>query len=265
MSQTPAAAPQVSGKMFLFEKPELINAQQHGNLGLAQSDKPFSFCAKVRAVPLTLNEFPLAMKRYPIIFSNAEEMMPLAVLGVVDDVNLFVNEDGGWEEKAYIPAYIRRYPFALATDSKDTDRMALVVDRASKWVKEGGEMPLFQNGQPTEAMTNAVEFCKQCEGERRATDQSLAKLKEFDLVQGQTAQYTPQGGEPRTFAQYFGVDERKLIELPADRFEALRQTGLLPFIYAHLMSFSNWRELMGRRSQRFGIAEDKLFDPLPLN
>lgn len=264
MSQTPAT-PQISGKMFLFERPELLNKEQHSGYGLARAEKPFAFCAKVRALPLTVTEFPYAMRHYPIVYTGKDNPLPLAVVGVIDDVNLFVNENGLWEEFIYIPSYIRRYPFAMAAEAGG-DRLALVIDAASTWVTPGGEVPLFKDGEPTQAMTDAVEFCKRCEGERRATEQLMARLKDFDLIQPQSAQYTQPGeAEGRVFAQYFGVDEQRLAALSPERFEELRQSGLLPYVYAQLMSFSNWRELMNRRARRFGLSEQDLFQPRSLN
>ena len=264
MSQTPAA-PQITGKMFLFERPELLNKETHGDLGFHKIEKPHSFCAKVRALPLTINEFPFAMRHYPIVFVNKENPMPLAVVGVIDDVNLFVDETGEWETGIYVPSYVRRYPFAMATETGG-DRLAIVIDAGSRVLTNGGEIPLFNNGELSKEAEDAVEFCKRCEGERRLTETMMAKLKEFDLIQGQSAQYTRPGDtQGTTFAQYFGIDEKRLADLPADRFEALRQAGLLPYVYAQLLSFSNWRELMNRRARRFNLKEDQLFQPLNVN
>lgn len=264
MSQTPAT-PQITGKMFLFEQPELLNKEAHGDLGFAKAKKPYSFCANIRAIPLTVNEFPVAMKHYPIVFASLENLTPLAVVGIIDDVNLFVNEKGEWEENVYIPAYIRRYPFATATENSG-DRLAIVIDRSSKWLAPGGDVPLFEKGEPSKATNDAIEFCKRCEGERRLTDQVMGKLREFDIIRGQSAQYTPQGAtEGRTFAQYFGVDEQTFNALPAERFEEMRKAGLLPYVYAQLLSFSNWRELMNRRAKRFQLTEEALFAPAKLN
>lgn len=264
MSQTPAT-PQITGKMFLFERPELLSKEQHADYGFTKVERPLSFCSKVRAIPVTINEFPFAMRHYPIIYTNKENPLPLAVVGVIDDVNLFVDEKGRWEEFAYIPAYIRRYPFAMAAETGG-DRLAVVFDAASNWVVPGGEEPLFENGEATKALNDAVEFCQRCEGERRLTEQMMARLKEYDIIEGQSAQYTtPGGNEGRTFAQYFGVDEKRFNALPADRFEELRKSGLLPYIYAQMMSFMNWRELMSRRAKRFGLGEDALFEPVKLS
>ncbi len=259
------ATPQVTGKMFLFEKPELLTKEQHGELALKPAAQQFGFVSKTRAVPLTLGEIPSAMKDYPLIFMSKEQPILLAVTGVYDDVNLFVTEDGGWEDNAYIPGYIRRYPFGLAADN-DGDRMAIVIDRAFEGLSSGNGQPLFKDGAPTEETNAAIEFCKNYERDRQMTEQFAKQLGELDLLQPQTAQYTPQGAsEPVTFAQYFSVDENKLNELPDDKILELRKSGALPLIYALLMSMGNWRLLLQRRAKRFNLTETDIAKPQVVN
>ncbi|MEO1203397.1 MAG: SapC family protein, partial [Pseudomonadota bacterium] len=116
----------ITGKMFLYEKPELLAPEIHGNLGFTPSERPFEFVRSARAVPLTMIEFGSAQRNFPIIFSNLEDPVPLAVLGLLDDENLFVEDDGKWDPMAYVPGYLQCHPFALASDG--SGRMAVVVD-----------------------------------------------------------------------------------------------------------------------------------------
>jgi len=258
--------PQLSGNMFLFERPELLTKETHGGLGVTRPESPFGFCAKIRAVPLTLSEVPAAMKDYPVVFMSEKDPIPLAVVGLVDDVNLFVDEKGVWEQNRYVPGYIRRYPFALANETGG-ERMAIVVDGAHEGIKADGEIPFFDaNGESSEATKQAIEFCKQYEQDRQMTVQFMEQLKPLDLIKGQTAQYTPQGSsEQKVFAQYFGIDEKALQEIDDAKFLELRKSGLLGVIYAQLMSLSNWRMLMQRRLTRFNLTEDKILEPVQLS
>ena len=109
----PQAAPQITGAMYLYEQPELLTKEQHGELSMKPLDNPFAFAAKARAIPVTMGEVPSAMKDYPIIFMSKENPQLLAVTGLFDDTNLFVGEDGKWENYRYVPGYVRRYPFGL--------------------------------------------------------------------------------------------------------------------------------------------------------
>lgn len=264
MSQTPGA-PQITGKLFLFERPELLNKEQHGNLGVSAPENPCKFCANVAAIPLTASEIPAAVKDYPVVFLSQEEPVPLAVVGLIDQTNLFVDENGKWAEDTYIPGYIRRYPFAIASETGG-ERLAIVVDTAYDGIIPGGEMPLFENGEPTEATQQAIEFCKAYETDRRMTDQFMQLVKDSGLVKPQAAQYTPKTeNEPKPFAQYFGIDEQAINSLSDEKFLELRKSNVLPFLYAQLMSLGNWRALLMRRAKRFGLTEDQVFQQINLN
>lgn len=264
MSQT-EAAPQITGTMFLFQKPELLSRDQHGDFGLKRAEKPFSFCASVRAIPLTVSEITTAGKHYPIVFSGLETPVPLAVVGLFEDVNMFVSEAGEWEPEAYVPGYIRRYPFAFAAETGG-DRMALVIDASYSGVGPGGEFPLFENGQMSSTTQNAMEFCRQYEQDRRATEALMKQLQALNLVVGQSAQYTRPGAtEPQVFAQYYGIDEQALNNLADEKFIELRRANLLPVIYSILMSMGNWRQVLSRRARRYKLEGDAILKPINPN
>jgi len=181
---------------------------------------------------------------------------------LIDQTNLFVDDDGRWAEGTYIPGYIRRYPFAMANEN-DGDRLAVVLDTAYDGVVPNGETPLFDNGNPTEATQQAIEFCKAYEGDRRMTEQFVNLLKDSDLIRPQAAQYTPRGeNEPKPFAQYFGIDEQSLNSLSDEKFLEIRKSNILPFLYAQLMSLGNWRQLLMRRAKRFNLTEDQVFQQI---
>lgn len=254
MSQT-APSMQISGTMFLYQRPELLNTQAHGDLGVRAAAKPFGFCANVRAIPLTISEIAEASRYFPVVFGSLEDLQPLAIVGLLDDVNLFVDESGNWDPYAYVPGYIRRYPFGLAAE-QGGDRFALVIDAAFEGVDRGADRKLFAGGELSDLSKQAMEFTKTYESDRRLTEQVMKAVKEFDLITGQTAQYTPSGSTaPQPFAQYWGVDERKLAGLSDEEFLKVRKLNVLPVLYAHLLSLGNWRNLILRRMRRFNMTE----------
>ncbi len=265
MSQT-YAAPQITGKMFLFERPELLSREQHGELGLDAAPRPFGFCDKIRAVPLTISEITEAAKYYPVVFMSKEQPLPLAILGFNGDLNLFVDEKGKWEDLAYVPGYLRRYPFALASESGDGDRLALVLDAGYEGLSKTASRKLFENGQMSEFVKQALEFTRTYEGDRRLTDEIMKALNKFDLIHPQTAQYSPAGtNDPKPFAQYFGMDEQKIQALSDEQYLELRKLNVLPIIYAHLTSMANWRNLIARRMRRLNLNEIEAISGQPLS
>lgn len=262
MSETPSAQPpQLEGQMFLFRQPELLNKEQHGKLGVSRPKRPFSFCETVRAVPLTISEIAMAQKHYPIIFSGEKEPLPMAVVGLIDDVNLFIGDNGEWEKNVYIPGYIRRYPFALAGD-QNSDRMAIILDAGYDGVTSKPDVKFFEGDEPSDDTKKAMEYCSQYERDRLMTLEFGKQLAPYNLVTTQVAQFTPEGGEAKPFAQYVGVEEAKLAEMAEDKYLELRKSNILPILYAQLMSMGNWRMLMDRRVQRFNIAPDKVLEPI---
>lgn len=259
MDKTPAE-PRIEGKMFLFRKPELLTREKHGELGLASTKKRYGFCSTARVVPVTVSEIPAAIKNYPVVFLSGDNPVMVAVTGLVDEVNLFVDEDGNWDENCYIPGYVRRYPFGIASETGG-DRAAVVLDAGFEGVKKKGERALFSDGEPSELTKQAIGFCKSYEADRLLTEKLSAKFSEYGLIREQTAQYTPQNEkEPRNFARYSGLDEVRVKELEDDRILEMRKDGSLAIVYAVLISMGNWRTLLERRSRRFKLSENQLLD-----
>ena len=249
MSTTQSAAGEISGNVLFYSKPEPLAPELHGKLGVKRMDAPFRFAKVGHAIPLTVGEFPVAAVTGPIIFVG-DEKLPLAVMGLNAGENMFVRDDGTFEPGVYIPAYVRRYPFVFAND--DTNKqMVLCVDRDAEFVVEGGDMPFFEkDGQPSEYTRNCMEFCNNFEVERQRTMSFVQLLKDLDLFELKTATFQPppalDGSQapPQKIAEYFGVSEDKLNQLPAAKYVELRDNGALAQIYAHLLSLVGWDRLI---------------------
>lgn len=239
----------ILGSKFLYEQPELLSIEDHGLLGLTPPEHPFEHLKSVRAVPLTMIEFGSAQRHYPVIFSQLENPVPLAVLGLSEDVNFFVDGNGDWEPMCYLPSYLRCYPFTF-TAAQDGS-IAVVLDRAAAAVTENAEFPFFVDGQISEQTRSLMEFCAQYERERKRTKEFCDKLLELELLAPQRATYTPEGSsEPQTLADYIGVDVKKLNTLEADVIWDLHKTGFLSASYLQLYSVENWRYLKTRQLKR---------------
>ncbi|CAN5215120.1 SapC family protein [soil metagenome] len=244
---------QISGTVLFYGQPEPLTAEAHGTLGANAVDKPYAFVAQTHVVPLTVTEFAPAALSYPVVFLG-ETKQPFAVMGLRQNENLYVEANGDFRPEAYIPAYVRRYPFVFANDT-DQNRMILCIDAKASFLSEGGENPLFVDGQPSEYVNMAMEFCNNFEQERQRTDSFVALLTELDLFHTREAVFTPRDengnqGEPQKLADYFAVSEEKLKALPAEKLAELRDNGALGQIYAHLVSLLGWDRLIALAFQR---------------
>ena len=246
---------QVSGAVMLYTQPEPLSHEQHGRLGIRTSPTPYKFALTAHAVPLMVTEFGPASMNYPIIFAG-EQLLPMAILSIRQNENLFISPEGAFDPDAYVPAYLRRFPFVFADDPQN-ERMIVCIDVAAEAVTVGGDFALFDGDQPTEFTKNAIEFCTNYESERRRTESFVKTLKDLDLFELKEAFYTPQNpdgtpGQPVRLADYFAISEAKLRELPLEKLGELRDNGALMQMYAQLISLHGWDKLVARTMVRDG-------------
>ncbi len=227
---------------LFYKQPMPLDAKKHANLSL-KKNFGFAFTAGVNAVPINMIEMPQICHYYPIAFSPDANATPVALLGLRDNENLFLQADGGWDENAYIPAYIRRYPF-IFSEIPNSDQLTLCVDNVSEIIEEGSDQPFFTaEGAPSDLAKNALEFCKSYHAAAQQTLDFSRALAESSLLIEREAQINVGGNKRINFSGFRIIDEAKLAELDADTFMQWRENGWLPFIYAHLFSGSQWQRL----------------------
>ena len=231
--------------MFLYQQPELLNIEEHGHLGIDPDEHPFEFTRNVNAIPLAAVELASAQRHYPVVFSDLEQPTLLAIVGVMEPVNLFVDDNGHWAKDAYLPGYLRCYPFALAP--RPDDQFAVVVDRAARSIQEGGKQPLFEGKAMSQPIKQHVDYCAQFSSYRQATSVFCDKLADLGLLSAQQAMFSPDEGDQQPIGSYVAVDMKKLKDLDAGTLQQLHTDGTLSGIYAHAFSLDNWMRLLERR------------------
>lgn len=209
--------------------------------GLEKAD----FLVSQHAVPLTSDEFVAASRFYPIVFSAGDNPVPLALMGLNEGVNTFVDDDGKLKNPVYVPAYIRRYPFLLARLRPDSDELSLCFDPTSGAIaktEEGDE--LFVDGKPSEAVNAILQFCQQFEEAGQRTGMFVEELKKADLLMDGEVSIQPENSEkPFIYRGFQMIDENKLRELRGDVMRKMVQNGIMPLIFAHLFSLQLMREV----------------------
>jgi hypothetical protein len=222
-----------------------LNRDRHRNLRL-RADGPMRFAAGAHFVPLAAVELFDAARDYPIVFAGGEDAIPMAVLGLRSGENLFLDADGRWAEAAYVPAFVRRYPFVLS-GAGQTTQFTVCLDEGYEGLSETEGTRLFDDeGKESELVTRIVGFLKDHLAEAERTRRFVERLRELDLLSVQDMQV--QDGRGRTFAlrEFRTVDEKKLKALGNDVVGELHRSGYLGCIYAHLVSLGNVRRLASR-------------------
>ena len=251
------AAPNQNLPLF-YNAVEPVNVTQHGKMKVRKLLK-MGHVAKTHAIPVTVDEFTLAQRHYPIVFSIGDKSIPIALMGLNEGVNVYLDDDGRpLDPSLYIPAYIRRYPFLLARVRPDSDELSLCFDPTANAVgdfKEGEA--LFDGEKPTEATKAILEFCEQFEAAGQRTAAFMDDLQKSGLLMDGEVAIQPEGyDQPFVYRGFRMVDEEKLRELRGDELRKMNQNGMLPLIFAHLFSLSHIRDLFARQ-----VAQGK--GPIP--
>src|SRR6476659_11017161 len=170
------AAPTPSLPLF-YNAIEPLNLDQHGGARV-RGINSMPEVGQTHAVPLTVDEFALVQRHYPIVFSVGDTPVPIALMGLNEGVNVFLDENGrSADPNLYIPAYLRRYPFLLAKLRPDSDELSLCYDPTSGAVGDFDEgEPLFDGDQPSAATKAVLEFCEQFEAAGVRTNAFLEEL-----------------------------------------------------------------------------------------
>jgi hypothetical protein len=246
-------APELTGQVLFYRRPEPLSLDRHRKLGIKQVSAPFAFLRTAHAVPVTVTEFGLAATSFPIIFVG-QEKTPVAVMGIRQNENEYVDASGNPDPDSYMPAFVRRYPFVFASDNQ-SDRLLLCIDREASMISENADVPLFEGEQPSRFTQDAIEFCKEFERQRRATVEFIEMIDRAGLFETKSVTFTPRdpsgaAGEPQKIADYFAISEERLNNLSNDKFQEIRNTGALAPIYAHMVSLLNWQRVIQRTLRR---------------
>ena len=253
-----ASNPQ-SGLPLFYNALEALSSQQHADWKSRRVEGA-PFLVGAHAVPVTVEEIPTAQRYFPIVFSSGPDAVPLALMGLNEGVNTFVDDTGKLTENVYVPAYARRYPWMLARLSPGAQDLSLCFDPTTEVIGpfEEGE-PLFADGQPTDEVKNVLGFCEQFEMAGQRTSAFMKELVDHKLlIDGEFT--IQQEGYPQPFI-YRGfrmVSEEALQNIRGDVARKMVQSGMMAVIFAHLFSLQLIRDIFARQ-----IAQGRIPPPVP--
>jgi SapC len=241
---------------LLYKELVPISQQEHGSWRYKTSDSA-KFLSNEHAIPVTVEEFSLVQRFFPIIFSAGDQPVPLALMGLNEGVNTFIDEDGKMIQDVYVPAYVRRYPFLLAKLRPDTDELSLCIDPTSEAMGAYDEGDLVFDGTEASEATKAIlAFCEQFEQAGQRTGAFMEELKGLDLLMdGEVSIQTDEATPPFIYRGFQMVNEEKLRDLRGDQLRKMSQSGMLPLIHAHLFSLSIMREIFARQQAQGKVPE----------
>lgn len=221
---------------LFYRSVDPISNEQHREHRLARVDGPYRFAAGSHLVPALSDEFAAAARDMAIVFApTGKRWASVFLCGVKSGKNLFVDADGRWNA-AYVPAYLRRYPFILG-EREGTDPV-VCIDGTHEGFVEGGEgARLFgDDGKPSEMLADMIRLMTDFATAAKRTDALVDLLEEMDLFKPITIEVRLAGGETASILGLSIVDEEKFGALSDADLLKLRHGGHLTAIWAHLFS-----------------------------
>ena len=68
-----------------------VTVKKHKDLSIERVN--FEFAREANSVPLTAVEIPRASREFTIVFAGTEEVVPVAVLGIEDKQNIYIDDE----------------------------------------------------------------------------------------------------------------------------------------------------------------------------
>lgn len=104
-------------ELLFYEKLVALNRARHQNLRLKPMEDGYAFSGGVNSVPLAGIEFFEASRDMTVLFQKGADghFFPVVMMSLSNSGHELVDARGNWQG-SYVPAFIRRYPFALAAD-----------------------------------------------------------------------------------------------------------------------------------------------------
>ena len=165
-----------------------------------------------------------------------------------------LNEKGhlfgeNWNDK-YMPAFIRRYPFALSKDG------AVLIDLQAPHLQEDdGEYLFNEKGENTEALDSIIRFLHDSDNQFKRTRPYVEALAEQDVLTKYDARIQVDDKKLVNLGNTFVIDEKKLKQLPDAVVTEWFRNGWLAWCYAHLHSLGTMHRLA--RQEYEAIHEQK--------
>ncbi len=243
----------MTAQLLIYRDAVPVSRDRHADCFI-ESDAHYAFSSAVNSVPLMAVEFPLAAAEYPVVFGGSEtEPVPVAVLGIRGDENLFLGEDGTWTGK-YVPAFIRRYPFVFSTND---DRLVLCIDEAFPGLNRDGRGARLFNADGTVSayVEGILTFLQDYQAQFAATRRFCDQVKQLGLLEPMQAEVKMTGGETVSLSGFSSVNREKLKALPAETLSALAKSDELELLYLHMHSIRHFDVLGFLLEQRMSAAK----------
>ncbi|MGS0679612.1 SapC family protein [Shewanella sp. 125m-7] len=230
-----------------------LNSDNHLNLLISES-QDYSRFADQNLIPVVFHEFHQLATEFPLVFvknSETGQFIPVAMMGIKNSLNLYC-QTSDWPA-AVRPRGFNNAPLSLVKTSQDSDNVLVCIDTSSSLVTESNETAqrVFNDDKEqseylkkrTQALLEIAAF-----NEQTNNICQLIASKELFTVKQLTVKLA-QSQQPINIDGVYVIDEQTLNQLSNEEFLSLKEKGLLPLIYAHLLSLQQIPRLIEKQNE----------------
>ncbi len=214
----------------------------------------FIFAQEQHILPVVVQEFVRVGAEMPIVFIKdpaSDRFDVVAMLGLKTGENLMV-ANGVWQG-FYVPKVLWNHPLIFADDPAQEGQLIVALVESSPMVNtEIGHALFNEDGTESDFLVSRVDSMKEFFLQSQTTKAFNQALADLDLLTPQTLTIKLEG-KPREITGIYIVDEKKLNSLSDEQLLDLSKRGMMPAIYAHLMSLQQVQRL-GERVNKAAAA-----------
>lgn len=225
----------------MFKNIEILDKEKFKGYKFDEVDVT-DIAKNIGLIPLGFSEVWNAAHDCPVIISSLERGEFLAFTGITNEINIYKKEN------AYIPAFIRTYPF-LSADIKGENgnyNSLISIDNNSKYVSKKKKIDIFtKDNELSKEANSKVEFIREVNRQREISRKIVEELKENDLLVKKDFKVKISETEEKIFLEeFYVVNIEKLIKLDDSIVASWAKKGWMGIIDSHVKSLSNFQKVI---------------------
>jgi hypothetical protein len=228
-----------------------LNSDKHLQIAITES-KDYRRFAEQHLIPVVFHEFQHLGSEFPLVFvknSETGQFIPVALMGIKNGLNLYCQQDN-WQP-VIRPLGFNNAPLSLVKTNEKSEDVMVCIDEDSELIVDNSGHRLFNDNKEqseylksrTQALLDIASYSQQT----ASICQFLAS-KEL-LTPKQLSVKLLKNEQVINIDGVYIVDEKQLNNLSDENFLLLKNKGLLPLIYAHIISLQQLPRLIEKQNQ----------------
>ena len=232
----------------MYKNLVVLDKEKHKELKISPLENLF-FAKATTHIPLTAMEVAQVAKNFPIVFT-ADETPALLALVSLGGENLAINSEGKWITN-YVPSFLRRYPFSLASTKENPEQKVILMDEDATIISKTKGKQLFKkSGEKSDVLNHAIDFLTSHQKQVETTEAVVKMIAQTGILETREIS-VGEGEEKKVLVNGFQVVSReKFHNLSDDILADWTRKGIVGLIEAHLQSLENIQQLFVLTQQR---------------